>query len=109
MITGSILPYTSALIELLQKKSNDILQAYQLIESVKAQFHDIRANVNIFHKEWCKVALELPEKVQLQESMPPSCNRQVHRDNQPHSNCSEYYKYSITIPLVDHVVAHLQS
>ena len=76
---------------------------------MKAQFHDIRANVNIFHAEWHKVALELAEKVQLQESMPRSCNRQVHRDNQPHSNCSEYYKYSIIIPLVDHVVAHLQS
>ena len=41
--------------------------------------------------------------------MPWSCNRQVHRDNQPHSNFSEYYKYNITIPLVDHVVAYLQS
>ena len=76
---------------------------------MKTQFHDIRANVNVVHEEWHKVALELAEKVQLQESMPRSCNRQVHRDNQPHSNCSEYYKYSITIPLVDHVVAHLQS
>ena len=36
-------------------------------------------------------------------------NRQAHGNNQPHSNCSEYYKYSITIPLVDHIVAHLQS
>ena len=76
---------------------------------MKAQFHDIRANVNIFHEEWYKVALELAEKVQLQESMPRSCNRQVHRDNQPHSKCSEYYKCSITIPLVDDVVVHLQS
>ena len=109
VITRSILSYTSAVTELLQKKSNDILQAYQLIESVKAQFHDIRANVDIFHEEWYKVALDLAEKVQLQESMPRSCNRQVHRNNQPHSNCSEYYKYSITIPLVDHIVAHLQS
>ena len=47
------------------------------IEIVKAQFHDIRANVDIFHEEWYKVALELAEKVQLQESMPHSCNRQV--------------------------------
>ena len=109
VITRSILSYTSAVTELLQKKSNDILQAYQLIESVKAQFHDIRANVDIFHEKWYKVALELAENVQLQESMPRSCNRQVYRDNQLHSNCSEYYKYSITIPLVDHVVAHLQS
>ena len=76
---------------------------------MKAQFHDIRANVDIFHEEWYKVALDLAEKVQLQESMPRSCNRQVHRNNQPHSNCSEYYKYSITMPLVDHVIAHLQS
>ena len=41
--------------------------------------------------------------------MPRSCNRQAHQDNLPHSNCSEYYKYSITNPLADHVVAYLQS
>ena len=76
---------------------------------MKAQFHNIIANVNIFHEEWYKVALEIAEKVQLQESMPRSCNRQVHRDNQPHSNYSEYYKYRITILLVYHVVAHLKS
>ena len=54
VITKNILSYTSAVRELHQKKSNDILQAsYQLIESVKAQFHDdIRANVYIFHEEW---------------------------------------------------------
>ena len=54
MITKNILSYTSAVTELHQKKSNDILQAsYQLIESAKAQFHDdIRANVDIFHEEW---------------------------------------------------------
>ena len=109
MITRRILSYTSAVAELLQTKSNDILQAYQLIENVKAQFHDIRANVDIFHEEWYKVAVDLAEKVQLQESIPRSCNRQVHRNNQLHSNCSEYYKYSITILLVDHVAAYLQS
>ena len=78
VITRSILSYTSAATELVQKKSNDILQAYQLIEIVKAQFHDIRTNVTIFHEEWYKVTLELAEKVHLRESMPRSCNRQVH-------------------------------
>ena len=29
---------------------------------MKAQFHDIRANVDIFHEEWYKIALELAEK-----------------------------------------------
>ena len=71
---------------------------------MKAQFHDIRANVDIFHEEWYKVALDLAEKVQLQESMPRSCNRQVHRNNQPHCNCSaDITNTDITIPLVDHV------
>ena len=62
MITRSKLSCTSAVTELLKKKSNDILQEYKLIESVKVQFHDIRANVNIFHEKWYKVALELAEK-----------------------------------------------
>ena len=30
---------------------------------MKAQFHDIGANVDIFHEEWYKVALEVAEKV----------------------------------------------
>ena len=63
VITRSILSYTSAVTELLQKNPNDILQLYQLTEKVKAQFRDIRTNVNIFHEEWYKVALELAEKV----------------------------------------------
>ena len=87
VITRSILSYTSAVIELLQK---NLMIYYKhinyIIESVKAQFHDIRANVDIFHEEWYKVALDLAEKVQLQESMPRSCNRQVYPNKQPHSN-----------------------
>ena len=69
VITRSILSYTSAVTESLQKKSNDILQVYKLIESVKAQFHDIRANVNILNgirwdkMERYKIALKLAEKV----------------------------------------------
>ena len=35
----------------------------QLIESVKAQFHDIGANVDIFHEKWYKVALRLQRKL----------------------------------------------
>ena len=45
------------------------MQAYQLIESVTAQFNDIRVNVDIFHEELCKVALELAGKIQLQGSI----------------------------------------
>ena len=54
VITRSILSYTSAVTELFQKISNDILQAYPLIVRVKAQFHDIRANIDIFHEEGYK-------------------------------------------------------
>ena len=75
---------------------------------MKPQFHDIRANLNIFHEELSKVALELAEKVQLQESVPSSFNRQIRGDNEPQNNWSEYHKYNITIPLVDHVIARLQ-
>ena len=74
MITRNILSYNSAITELLQKRSNDILQAYQLTECVETQFHDIRANVDTIREEWYKVALELAEKVQPQESMPRRCN-----------------------------------
>ena len=50
------------------KKYNDILHAYHLLETVKAQFHNVRTNIDIFHEEWYKVALQLVEKVQLQEA-----------------------------------------
>ena len=41
IITRSILSNTSAVTELFQKKSNDILQAYQL-----AQFHDKKSSIS---------------------------------------------------------------
>ena len=40
--------------------------------------------------------------------MPRSCNQKIHQENQQQSNCSECYKYSNTIPLVDHV-DHVQT
>ena len=109
VITRSILSYTAPVTKLLQKESSDIIHAYELVQSMQSHFHDIRSNIDTFHNEWYSNVTKLAEKVQLQESVPHSCNRQIFRDNQPYKNLSDYFKCSITIPLVDHVLTQLNS
>ena len=76
---------------------------------MKVQFHDIRANVNIFHEEWYKVALELAEKVQLQESMAAIVTDKFIEIINHIVITQNITNTVLPFLLVDHVVAHLQS
>ena len=55
------------------------------------------------------VALRVAEGVNIQESTPRFTNssRQSHRSNPPAENASEYYKRSLTIPMLDHLILEL--
>lgn len=109
VITRKLLSYTSAATEMLQNQSNDILCAFQLIQSIQGQFSDIRNNIDDFHDEIFKTAVDIAAEVFIEPSVPRTCSQQAHRDNHPYETISDYYKNSVTIPMVDHVELHLRS
>ena len=51
----------------------------------------------------------LADELDVEESKPRTVDRQTVRDNHPFTSVSEYYKCTITIPLIDHFNLSLQT
>ena len=76
-----------------------------LINRVKA----IRQNVNEFHDNCFNKILRMAYRLNIPISKPRTNKRQVYRDNHPAASVSDYYRVSLTIPLLDTLEQELQS
>ncbi len=103
-ILDRLLPVTL----LLQGKSIDIMDGIHLINTMKNDFTNFRNSIDSFHDAWYAEALDLAEKVEVEESKPRTVRRQTTRSNPPYKSISEYCKRTITIPLVNHINLALQ-
>lgn len=97
------LPITRAL----QSSSIDVLSAIESIVSLKTLAQFMRDDVDSIHNKWYSIALSLAEEVGVQEWKPRNCTFQKNRNNIPCADISEYYKRSITIPLLDNFVSDI--
>ena len=98
-ILDRLLPVTL----LLQGKSIDIMDGIHLITTMKNDFTNFRNSIDSIHDAWYAEALDLAEKVEVEESKPRTVGRQTTRSNPPYKSISECYKRTMTIPLVDHI------
>ena len=100
---------TLPLTQLLQSKSNDIMDGLHFIDSLKSLAISCRNSVDFYHDSWYKEALVLAEKVNVLEAKPRTVSCQVHRGNTPSESTSDYFKKVITIPLLDHLNSELKN
>lgn len=85
------------------------MDGIHLIDSLKNDVTKLRNSVDSFHETWYKEALELAQQVDVEEWKPRTVGRQTTRANMPHNSISEYYKCTITIPLIDHLNSSLEA
>ena len=107
VISRSVLDRTLPVTKLLKSKTNDVLDGIHLIESLKTLASTMRQNIDHFHSTWYAEAITLSMKVNVDETKPRTCNRQSNRPNQPAENTSDYFKRSVTIPFIDHLINQL--
>ena len=94
----------------LQLSSIDICKAYQHVSETMQSIQHVRDNVDDFNSKWFDIAKNKSEAVGADgPTVPRRCGRQRGRDNVPAEEPAEYYKRSITIPFLDHLVTQLQS
>ena len=105
VITRNILDMTLPVTQLLHAKNNDILDGVELIQALMTA----RNQIDYYHDKWYNQAVSLAAKVDIEESMPRIARRQTTRDNPPATDASEYYKRTITIPVLDHLNLHLKT
>ena len=105
VITRCLLDCTLDAIRLRQGGANDIANGIHIIGSLKSLVTAIRNSIDKYHIIWYSKVLEL--KVNVVEKKPKTCGRQIHRGNAPSDNVPDYYRMTVTIPIVDHLNTEL--
>ena len=108
VMTRKVFDFTHSVTALLQAKSNDIINGFELIGSLIDLMSNIRVNIDKYHDEWYSETCKLAQKINVNESVPRTCARQTARENFPAESPSHYYKLSLSIPLIDTVLSELK-
>ena len=103
VITNECLQYLRGLTTSLQEEAK-----ISEINTLTASLKEVREQVNYYHSRWYETVSEMCDKVGTTPSMPRIWSRQSHRASTPASSPSEYFKRTITIPLLDHLQVELE-
>ena len=80
------------------------------IKHVQASLSKCCTNINSLSAEWFTHASELSAKIGANEpKIPRLCKRQAHRENIPTDVPETYFRTSVAIPFVDHLLAQMTS
>ncbi|XP_065642997.1 52 kDa repressor of the inhibitor of the protein kinase-like [Hydra vulgaris] len=109
VITKQLMDFFYAITVTLQTKSFDISQQCFEITNLKNLLLEIKNKIDIYHTEWYAIALSLAKTLDIQEVRPRLCNVQVYRDNYPTNTVCDYFKHSITSPLIEHLINELDN
>ncbi|CAC5419619.1 unnamed protein product [Mytilus coruscus] len=109
VVTKNCLRYLKQITVSLQQRSRDILSAYTEIQTVKSCLQDMRNEPEGYFEVMMEEAKYLAERIGSEPSVPRQCKRQTLRNNTPATSLIEYYKRSVPIPLLDHLLNELNS
>ena len=109
VITNSCLKYLKALTASLQAEAKDIVAAVSEIDTVTATVQNVRDNIDTHHSQWFLTITEMLSEVGIEPSVPRRCGRQTQRSNVPADTPSEYFRRTISIPVLDHLFCELRS
>ena len=92
----------------MQAKSNDIVVGFDLITSLIDVISIARVNIDFLFGKWCKHALELAQKVSVDETKPRVFSKQTDRENHNANSIADCFKVFLAIPLFDIVLSELK-
>ena len=95
-----------ALTSNLQAESKDIIAAVQEMNNLTLQ--NTRENVTTQHSRWFSMVENMCTDIGTEPSIPRRCGHQRHRSNVPAETPSEYFRRTISIPLLDHLLSEMK-
>ena len=101
--------FTESLTRSLQARALDIIKAVQHIVVLKQVLHDARLDIETQFKILFTNAVKCAEKYNISVSIPRRCSRQTARENHPGSTVEEYYRRSLAVPFLDHLISELET
>ena len=77
-----------------------MVEAYESVSTVIETLEAVRISVTKYHDKLYNDAVALAVSVDVTPNMPRICATQIHRTNTPAENVSEYYRRTITLPVL---------
>lgn len=92
----------------LQKRNQDIYQAYRMINQVINDLRETKNNIDEEFHHWYEMACEMAKSVGVMPSEPrlAKCWSR-YRNNVPSEDCESYYRRSIGVPVMDALIINL--
>ena len=109
VVVFNVLGYIKGLTLLLQQRSLDIVHRIQLVQNVQVQLKQVCDDIDTWHNIWFRSATDIPQNVGTElPSIPRRCQRQTHQANVEGETPEVYYRRSLTIPFLDHLLKELE-
>lgn len=109
IIAKHVLELIKPLAVKLQRRDQDIVQAYAMIDMTKANVTEMRKKIEPEFSEMFSNAQLLADRVGGSIAVPRLAGRQQHRENILGADAEEYYRRNIAIPFVDNLSEQLNT
>ena len=108
LIAKNVFDEAKSLAAKLQKRDQDVYEAFKMVDNVIKQLNKIRENIDKEFSEWYTEISQLADRVGVSECVPRKTSIQRNRSNVPSTTPQEHYKRSIAIPLLDCLIVQLK-
>ena len=93
----------------LQGQSQDIAYGIATIQRCCAELKTLRADIDNYSHRIFEHSCRVAEQSGITVTMPCVAQRQQHRPNPESHSVEDYFKYTVTIPFLDHLISDLSS
>ena len=87
----------------------DIMKGYTIMGDLKATLEEVRDNIETYHHKWFTRAQQLANEINANVAVPRLCGRQTLRENYHVQMPEEYYRVSISVPFLDHLITQFDA
>ena len=109
VVARRCLQYLKPLTVKLQKRARDVVDAYKKIANISNCFQGLRENIDaVFSGTWFQEDSDVAESFGTTITMLRSSDRQTLRENHPADTAEEYYRRSVAVPFLDHLVLQMK-
>lgn len=109
VVARRCLQYLQPLSVLLQKRTQDVVQSYKEITNITASLGELRTGIQeVFNGSWFKETSDMAHVFNTDIEVPRLCKKQTLRENHPGDTPKDYFRVSIAVPFLEHLVEQMK-
>ena len=108
IFTKNTLDIVQVLSVKLQKRDQDVLEAYAIVDEVMKTLESTRKTIDTGFAAWYDEIVKLANEVGATESVPRITTLQRNRSNTPSSSPMEHYKRTVAIPFLNYLCGQME-